>query len=90
MCVPKVSFYSLSSRLSHPISAKTFKSKIYADRLAHWGYVFEDRKEDISFALTMHTAVGVDRANVKLDGVGDGVGRVEKKMDAILNLFQYV
>lgn len=68
--------------------SKTFKSKIYADRLAHWGYVFEDRKEDISFALTMHTAVGVDRANVKLDGVGDGVGRVEKKMDAILNLFQ--
>ncbi|KAF8647842.1 hypothetical protein AX16_006510 [Volvariella volvacea WC 439] len=47
--------------------AKTIKSKIYEGRLAEYGAKFEAHKVTLERALTVHTAVGVDTANQKLD-----------------------
>ncbi|KAJ6608432.1 hypothetical protein B0H10DRAFT_2226840 [Mycena sp. CBHHK59/15] len=50
--------------------AKTIKSKIYEGRLAGYVASFATHKQEIGFALKVHTALGVDAANRKLDAAG--------------------
>lgn len=64
--------------------AKTIKSKIYESRLAEFGQLFEDNKEELQRALTAHTALGVDSANRKLDGQTEQLQRIEQKIDMMM------
>ncbi|KAJ7140785.1 hypothetical protein C8R44DRAFT_237363 [Mycena epipterygia] len=63
--------------------AKTLKSKIYEGRLAGYVTMFANQKKDISFALQMHTALGVGEANKKLDGQDVHLKLIEDKMEAL-------
>ncbi|KAF9447895.1 hypothetical protein P691DRAFT_705894 [Macrolepiota fuliginosa MF-IS2] len=47
--------------------SRTLKSKIYEGRLAGWAAVFADYRSELERAVTVHTALGVDEANEKLD-----------------------
>ncbi|KIK51740.1 hypothetical protein GYMLUDRAFT_181097, partial [Collybiopsis luxurians FD-317 M1] len=47
--------------------AKTLKSMVYEGRLAGYGDKFTKHREELRFALDIHTAMGVDMANSKLD-----------------------
>lgn len=64
--------------------AKTIKSKIYEGRLAAFGELFASNKADLESVLTVHTALGVDSANQKLDGQKDQLQRIESKLDMML------
>ncbi|KAJ7457844.1 hypothetical protein FB451DRAFT_1509189 [Mycena latifolia] len=63
--------------------AKTLKSKIYEGRLAGYVKMFETHKKDIGFALKVHTALGVDAANKKLDGQDVHLKAIEAQMEAL-------
>ncbi|KAJ7617951.1 hypothetical protein FB45DRAFT_932998 [Roridomyces roridus] len=63
--------------------AKTLKSKIYESRLAGYVTLFATHKRDIEFALSMHTALGVDLVNKKLDGQDEHFQVIEETMEAI-------
>lgn len=66
------------------IPAKTLKSKIYESRLAGYGDLFIKHREDLEFALSVHTSLGVDTANTKLDTQGDKLAAVDQKLDMLL------
>ncbi|KAJ7162376.1 hypothetical protein C8R46DRAFT_904554 [Mycena filopes] len=63
--------------------AKTIKSKIYEARLAGYVTNFANDKKDIGFALKVHTALGVDAANKKLDGQDEHLKNIEGKIEAL-------
>ncbi|KAJ7657340.1 hypothetical protein DFH06DRAFT_991084, partial [Mycena polygramma] len=63
--------------------AKTIKSKIYESRLAGYTKMFADHKQEIGFALKVHTALGVDSANKKLDGQDVHLKLIEDKMEQL-------
>ncbi|KAJ7090797.1 hypothetical protein B0H15DRAFT_836939 [Mycena belliarum] len=63
--------------------AKTLKSKIYEGRLAGYVTTFANHKKDVGFALKLHTALGVDAANKKLDGQDVHLKVIEEKMEAL-------
>ncbi|KAJ7429390.1 hypothetical protein B0H11DRAFT_2409490 [Mycena galericulata] len=63
--------------------AKTLKSKIYESRLAGYATKFANHKTEIGFALKVHTALGVDAANKKLDGQDVHLKAIEEKMEAL-------
>ena len=41
--------------------------------------VFENRRKEFEFALTIHTAVGVDEANIKLNAVDKRTVELDRK-----------
>jgi ribosomal protein S17E len=59
------------------------KSKIYEGRLAGYVTMFDNHKKEIGFALKVHTALGVDAANKKLDGQDVHLKLIEDKMEAL-------
>ncbi|KAF8483041.1 hypothetical protein JB92DRAFT_2763738, partial [Gautieria morchelliformis] len=69
--------------------AKFFKSSVWVTRLVNVGVVFKDRREEFQFALTMHTASGVDTANRTLGNVNDTVQAMNEKMDMLLKIIQH-
>ncbi|KAJ7578160.1 hypothetical protein C8J56DRAFT_797697, partial [Mycena floridula] len=64
--------------------AKTVKSKIYEQRLAGYGNLFIKHRENLDFALSIHTALGVDNANVKLDSQRNKLETIDEKLDMLL------
>ncbi|KAF7322010.1 Protein kinase domain-containing protein [Mycena kentingensis (nom. inval.)] len=63
--------------------AKTIKAKIYETRLAGYSAQFDGHKKKIVFALQMHTALGVDTANQKLDTQSSHLLSIELKMEML-------
>ncbi|KAJ7065527.1 hypothetical protein C8F01DRAFT_982091, partial [Mycena amicta] len=63
--------------------SKTLKSKIYESRLAGYASKFDDHKKEIVFELHVHTALGVDSANKKLDTQEGHLMSLEFKMEAL-------
>ncbi|KAI1785573.1 hypothetical protein LXA43DRAFT_899499 [Ganoderma leucocontextum] len=67
--------------LKKRLLVKVFKGPVWAERLAVFVQVFEGRKADFQFTLTMHTAnslTDVKRQNYE----------IQAKLDAVLALFQ--
>ncbi|KAG7442638.1 uncharacterized protein BT62DRAFT_954741 [Guyanagaster necrorhizus] len=61
--------------------AKTMKSKIYETRLAGYAAKFTKYREDIDYALQIHTALGVESANAKLDVQDKTLKSMDRKLD---------
>jgi hypothetical protein len=51
--------------------AKVLLSSVWDAKLLDFVKLFATRREEFEFELTMHTSQGVDKANVKLDVIGD-------------------
>lgn len=60
-------------------TVKFFKSPIWADKLIALGTRLEDRKQEILFALSIRTALGVDATRL-------AVGSVDSKMDILMSI----
>lgn len=52
----------------------------YEHKLASYAALFDGRKEELKFALSVHTALGVDSANEKLDKQAVQLDSIEKNM----------
>ncbi|KAK0475513.1 hypothetical protein IW261DRAFT_1340555, partial [Armillaria novae-zelandiae] len=70
--------------------AKTIKSKIYETRLASYAAKFTQYQEDIDFALQIHTALGVESANAKLDGQDQKLKSMDRKLDHTMEIMMSV
>ncbi len=71
-------------------SAKTIKSKIYETRLAGYAAKFTQYRGDIDFALQIHTALGVESANAKLDGQDQKLKSMDRKLDQTMEVMMSV
>ena len=83
---------------------KVLAGPIWEGKLLNFVYLFAKRQEEFEFALTIHTTVGVDAANLALNSIGkrgadqiqrcvrvhilSGVSMTQVRMDVILQLFQ--
>ncbi|GJJ12736.1 hypothetical protein Clacol_006981 [Clathrus columnatus] len=67
---------------------KVLNSTSWESRLIQYVDLFTKRKTEFQFALTIHTASGVDTANQKIDGLRTVNDDINQKMDMILVLFQ--
>ncbi|KAF7326353.1 Protein kinase domain-containing protein [Mycena venus] len=73
------SFFNMYSKKG--FLSKALKSKIYESELTKYATIFIDRKNELGYALKVHTAIGVDEANRKLN-------RVEEMVEALFSKFE--
>ncbi|EAU90989.2 hypothetical protein CC1G_02376 [Coprinopsis cinerea okayama7 len=62
---------------------KTIKSSVYEGRLSDFVAAFIDHRRKLELAMSLHTSLGVDAANEKLDEQGDRLRVIEQKLDMI-------
>ncbi|KXN86242.1 hypothetical protein AN958_10320 [Leucoagaricus sp. SymC.cos] len=65
-------------------AARTVKATIYEARLADFAQKFLEHRSTLGMALSLHTTIGVDAANGKLDSQDQLLKRMDKKLDMIL------
>ena len=58
---------------------KIFGGPIWEGRLVEFVATFTKRRNEFEFALTIHTAVGVDEANLKLVTVDERTAELNQK-----------
>ena len=61
------------------ILVKIFSGPVWEGRLLEFVEIFTKRRKEFGLALTIHTAVGVDEANTKLDTVGERTAELNQK-----------
>ena len=61
------------------ILVKIFAGPIWEGRLVEFVAIFTKRRNEFEFALTIHTTVGVDEANLKLVTVDERTAELNQK-----------
>ena len=59
--------------------AKVLLSSIWDMKLLDFVELFATRRKEFEFELTMHTSQGIDKANVKLDAIGDATMELKEQ-----------
>lgn len=59
--------------------AKVFLGPVWDDKLLSWVTLFSKRRKEFEFELSIHTSQGVDKANAKLDSIGDTTRVLDEK-----------
>jgi hypothetical protein len=85
ICMSSLSLSSFEPQWLIIFLAKTFKAMKYKTMLSDLAGKFEKFKEDLKFALQMHTAHGVDNANRKLDNQTQSLAALEAKLDMFMD-----
>ena len=65
---------------------KIFAGPIWEGRLSEFVETFTNRRREFEFALTIHTAVGVDEANIKLNAVDGRTAELNQKYVSWMSL----
>jgi len=68
-------------------SAKVISGPIWEGRLGEFFDRFAKRRTEFQFALTIHTARGVDEANAALANLQEASKAIDAKMDQMLKIF---
>ncbi|KAF8477646.1 hypothetical protein DFH94DRAFT_671862 [Russula ochroleuca] len=68
--------------------AKVLLSSLWDMKLLDFVELFATRRREFEFELTMHTSKGVDKANVKLDVIGNATKELNEQMDVMKALFE--
>ncbi|KAH9171873.1 hypothetical protein EDB89DRAFT_2070429 [Lactarius sanguifluus] len=68
--------------------AKVFLGPVWDDKLLNWVTLFSKRRQAFVLELSIRTSQGVDKANVKLDVIGDATRALDKKMDVLKAMFE--
>jgi hypothetical protein len=63
--------------------AKVLLSSVWDAKLLDFMKTFTTRREEFKFELTIHTSQGVDKANSKLDVIGDAVKALDEKFERL-------
>lgn len=79
--VPNLTLYCYNVDSS---AARTVKASIYEARLAEFAQKFAEHKSTLELSLSLHTTIGVDVANEKLDDQGQMLKKIDKKLDMIM------
>lgn len=67
---------------------KLLKGPIWEGKLVKFAGLFTKRRSEFEFAMSIHTAVGVDAANRTLASVDETTRAMEQKMDIMMQMFQ--
>jgi hypothetical protein len=67
---------------------KVLKGPIWEGKLVKFVGIFDKRRGEFEFALSIHTALGVDAANRALSAVDKTTQQMNAKMDMMLKMFQ--
>jgi hypothetical protein len=59
--------------------AKVLLSPLWDARLFDFAELFARRRREFEFELTMHTSQGIDKANLKLDLIGDATRELNEQ-----------
>lgn len=70
--------------------AKVFMGPVWDDKLLSWVIHFSRRRREFEFELSIHISQGVDKANVKLDVIGDVTRALHEKFEFLCPLFNYM
>ncbi|KAH9953093.1 hypothetical protein BC827DRAFT_1273837 [Russula dissimulans] len=68
--------------------AKVLMSAVWDAKLLDFVKLFATRRQEFEFELTMHTGQGVDKANAKLDAIGEATRALNEQMNVIEAMFQ--
>jgi hypothetical protein len=60
---------------------KVFLGSVWDDKLLSWVSLFSKRRKDFEFELSIHTSQGVDKANAKLDVIGEATRALDEKFE---------
>ena len=60
---------------------KVFLGPVWDDKLLSWVSLFSKRRKEFEFELSVHTSQGVDKANVKLDAIGEATRALDEKFE---------
>ena len=63
---------------------KVLKGPVWEGRLANFANLFEDRKKEIQYELSIQTSLGVNSANESLANVQKDILSMNAKLDALL------
>ena len=74
-----IHFIRADSAIRKKILVKIFAGPIWEGRLVDFVATFTKRRNEFEFALTIHTAVGVDEANLKLVTVDERTAELNQK-----------
>jgi hypothetical protein len=69
-------------------TAKTIKANKYEARLADCGMRFVEHRKSLQMNISIHVAVGVNSANIKLDGQHYQLRTIEQKVEDMICLFR--
>ena len=72
----------------HPATVKVIKGPIWESKLLDFVGRFTKRRSEFEFALTIHTARGVDAANQTLGDVDRTTQEMKAKMDMMMKMFE--
>ena len=61
------------------VLVKIFAGPIWEGRLVEFVGIFTKRREEFEFTLTIHTTIGVDAANLKLDTVNERTAELTRR-----------
>jgi hypothetical protein len=61
--------------------AKVLLSSLWDMKLLNFVELFATRRKEFEFELTMHSSQGIDKANVKLDAVGNATKEIKEQFD---------
>ncbi|KAJ3559705.1 hypothetical protein NP233_g11198 [Leucocoprinus birnbaumii] len=68
--------------------SRTLKSQVYERRLVEWASTFAEHRTQLEKALAIHTAIGVDKANQKLDIQQTTLKNIEAEMTRMADIFK--
>ncbi|KAI9464119.1 hypothetical protein BJY52DRAFT_887705 [Lactarius psammicola] len=68
--------------------AKVFLGSVWDAKLLSYVTLFSKRRQEFEFELSVHTSQGMDKANVKLDNIGDTARTLDEKMNVMIAMFQ--
>jgi hypothetical protein len=60
--------------------SKVLLSSLWDMKLLEFVQLFATRRQEFEFELTMHTSQGVDKANVKLDAIGNATKELNEQL----------
>ncbi len=60
---------------------KVFRGSVWDEKLISWVTLFSKRRQEFGLELSIHTSQGVDKANAKLDVIGDATRALNEKFE---------
>lgn len=70
---------SCDTYLKKKLLPKVFLESIWNAKFLDFVKLFTTRRQEFEFELTIHTSHGVDKANAKLDAIGDNIHALDEK-----------
>ncbi|KAH9995914.1 hypothetical protein BJV74DRAFT_883811 [Russula compacta] len=68
--------------------AKVLLSSVWEAKLLDFAELFTTRRQEFLFELAMHTSQAVDKANAKLDAIGNSTTALSEQMNAMKAMFE--